>query len=272
MLQRHLLDLFSDFQRRPREFFHERELHAHLYSLAREPLGTLATSDGVEIHRLRYEYDSIWRYVGDDGYKARHSNAGKTCNLDFAILRDDFVKGHDHLDIVNKDETRRKEIRSQAEDEDFSPAIDAAIEFKMAFVTRNPTVGPNEIGLNAILQDCRKLAQERVRNGYILVFSHGPSPDERQAQEIITACNIEFAAIHPKGTLNVYVVTPTDIFESLENDGETCHPSRRDVCRQKADDKLVVVVNPGSTVCSQECIKIRDLRGVCSGSLSLHGP
>lgn len=70
---------------------------------------------------------------------------------------------------------------------------------------------------NGMLRDSRKLAVERISKGYLLGFSHGPSPAENRAAEIIHAALQEHAGLRngqESVELKVLLATPHNAYLS----------------------------------------------------------
>jgi hypothetical protein len=207
-VQTALDELALGFRAQPNAYFHERELHAEFYSLARPRAGRCKTKDGDCIDLLRYEYDSLNRYVGR-AYKQPVESGGRTAAFDFAVLQQSFVHENDLLTVINKHETRRQVIRRKWITSEASPAIDIAIEFKMAHHRSKRIISPGQINQlkRGMLQDCRKLKCERPARAMVIGFSHGPEPYEMDAQSIIDECKQTWEGVRT-GTLVVSIVTP----------------------------------------------------------------
>ncbi len=177
--------LVKDYLTHPLMYFHEREIHCKFFCLGREKLGIKKTHDDISVHLLRYEYNTLWRYRrtgenSENSFAKRSSEDGKVGDIDFALLRREFVEGNDYLAVMNKEEPIRNQFRINPWPEDQnSPMIERGLEFKMAHVNssgreRIPRVKRGVF--NALRAgckvDCRKLARERVQVAYIVAFSH----------------------------------------------------------------------------------------------------
>ncbi len=188
-MDRFIAQLVEAFAARPLQYFHERELHCEFFGLARGALGTAATADREPVHLLRYEYNTLWRYrrsgvAREQRFAERFSADGDVGDIDFALLRREFVESHPYLAVMNKDETIRAGLRTCPWPADQpSPMIDRGLEFKMAHVhpfgplPRQHAVRLSDFNAMAagVLLDCRKLAQERVGTAYLVAFSHHTS-------------------------------------------------------------------------------------------------
>lgn len=190
MVEDAIATLARQFQESPKQFFHERELHATFFGLCRHRLPIVATKDAHQIQVFRYEYESIWKYKrsAPAPYTEPLEDRGTTACLDFVVLREQFVRDHNLLMVINKDETLRSELRKKLwADDGSSRVIEVGIEFKMAHRSKNFDIKIGQINSlhNGMLLDSRKLAVERVSNGYLLGFSHGSAPDKDTAAKII---------------------------------------------------------------------------------------
>ena len=214
MLAKAVRRLLTRFQKTPHAYFHERELHAEFFGMVRSESGTCSTSDGKKIHLLRYEYESLNRYSGR-AYDQPAAEGGTTAAFDFALLRKDFVKCNDLLTVINKHEPRRRSIRDKWSYEQASPAVEAAVEFKMAHRVLGP-IGDGRINqlANGMLQDCRKLRCERVAHAVVIGMSHGPLPTCEAAKTIICDCKKVWGKPYWKGQLVVWIVTPEHLLSS----------------------------------------------------------
>ena len=206
--------LVRDFQEAPHDFSCEQELHAHFYSLGRNAYPTkYPTTDRNHVTAFRYQYATIWRYTSGDRFTQRQHNSGSTATFDFAVLQKHFIENSDYLTVMNKDEQRRAKIRPPQKLETYygwSP-VQAAIEIKMAAFLKAMEVTEGDINRleDRMLTACRKLAQERIRQSYVVGISHGPLPDLPRAQAMIATCLQLHRARYPDGSLSVLVATPT---------------------------------------------------------------
>jgi hypothetical protein len=171
-MDRYLLALTQQFLHDPLHFFHEHEIHDVFFQLTREEFGRATT----------HEYDSIWRYHGrkhPHPFADRLNAGGKAANVDFVLLRRQFVTGYDYLTVMNKEEPLRANLRDVANGVHRSLAIDRAVEFKMAHCRpfgAGMQRGVGKGGFNALrkemLWDCRKLANEGPCVAYLTAFMH----------------------------------------------------------------------------------------------------
>ena len=176
----------------------------------------MTTEDGFRVHRLRYEFNSIWLYIGADGYQDRHMANGNTLEIDFVLLRDAFIAENPLLTVVNKNELVRQVVRQpMVDDADIlSPAIQMGIEFKMAHVTDAGGIGVGQSNQlqTSMLQDCRKLAHERAVRARLLAFIHEPFPPGAPTPgEICQACIDEYEQFFPAGSIQVSIRTPDNV-------------------------------------------------------------
>ena len=165
---------------------------------------------------FRQEYDTIWRYKRKDNppFDERYTEVGTPACIDFVILKKKFVKEHDLLTVINKDEDRRKAIRPENIS---NPAIDVGIEFKMSHWTKKLSI--EKAGINqlekGLLEDCRKLAQECIPDAYIIAFSHEIDPKRvkfedlkniaEECERVYTKYN---SKCNPKGNIYIDIITP----------------------------------------------------------------
>jgi hypothetical protein len=163
------------------QFFHEREIHDEFFRLARERLGTSRTADGVRVHLLRHEYNTVWRYRRRQAicpFEERLFTGGGVAHLDFAVLRPEFVARREYLTVMNKEERLRIRLREEAARANGSPAVERALEFKMAHCH---SVGAGGAQRGVRLSDfdslrnsdacvCRKLAYEHPAIAYVAAF------------------------------------------------------------------------------------------------------
>jgi hypothetical protein len=186
-----LLQLVERFQFQPLDYFHERELHCEFFRLSREAIGSEQTLDGYPVYLLRHEYNTVWRYFRsgvsqEKKFAKRYEESGKGSEkgpkvgaIDFVLLRRDFVREYDYLTVMNKEEALRCRLRVEPWEE-YSRAIDRAVEFKMTHVhcvgppPWQPAVRFSDFNVVSVGMptDCRKLAGERVRIAYLVAFSH----------------------------------------------------------------------------------------------------
>jgi len=200
--------LAERFRRNPNNYFHERELHSTFYQLCRNVFGHARPIDiGSEIALFRQEYETIWRYKRKDDppFSQRYESEGKAGTFDFVILNKNFVESNKLLNIINKDETRRKNIRKKS-----GAVIDAAIEFKMAHIRTRDTISYSEKSnlKKGMLEDCRKCAREKLPLSVLLGFSHGPDPNEKESREFINEIQKEFRKYNRNDELFVFIMTP----------------------------------------------------------------
>lgn len=199
------------FRREPENFFSEKDIHASFDARCRGHFGTafpLGSMSGIDL--FRHEYNTIWRYRRANGFRERYSTEGVAGSVDFAVLDRGFVEANSMIVVRNKNEGYRDLLRSAAA---FSPAIVAGIEFKMAIARADAGVGCAAISQlrDGMLEDCRKLAHERVPFAYVVAFSHGPEPANHleRVHQVLRSCTEEYRRLNPHGTLTVRLVTPT---------------------------------------------------------------
>lgn len=225
-LQQAIANLSGVFQARPDDFFHERELHAAFFNLARAGAGHAVTRDGFDIHRLRYEYETIWRYKKTGAqfpYRQRYPEHGEnpvgatTATIDFALLHEQFIAEHELVTVINKCEQCRVTLRQMSDglwpSDKLSVAIEAALEFKMAHRRDQMSIGKGRINelREGMALDCRKLARERPPRSFVIGFSHGTAPIQSEAANLVNACIKEFQESYdgPLGIiLRVAIITP----------------------------------------------------------------
>ncbi len=206
--------LLRDFQKAPQDFFCQQELHAHFYSLGRHALSTrYPTTDGIPVNAFHCQYETIWRYASGDRFATRNRDHGSTAMFDFAVLQKYFIEHSDYLTAMNKDEQRRAKVRLPQQIETFygfSP-VQAAIEIKMAAFRNALEVTEGDINRleDRMLTACCKLAQERIRQAYVVGLSHGPLPDLPRAQATVATCLQLHQARYPERHISVLVATPT---------------------------------------------------------------
>ena len=211
-----LNQLIKDFRTKGHQFFSERELHGRFFELARNALGTCKTADGHAIHRLRAEYNSVFRYRRADGYQQRYVSEGMPLSFDFAVLHEHFVTRNDLLTVINKDETRRQSLRAlMGQPHLANPAMAAAVEFKMAHRSSSVDVGDGKINKlrQEMIIDARKLAQEQIRFSYLVGFAHGTSLTKRAMESIAHDCATAFGQIWPNGRLCVVLATRDNVYQ-----------------------------------------------------------
>ena len=202
--------LIDEFCKKPNNYFHEREIHSFFFNLCQSHFGEANPKDcGTAVNLFRQEYETIWRYKRRDEipFDKKYTNVGTTGAIDFVILNEDFVKEHDLLTIINKDEKRRNIIRHE---NITIPAINVGIEFKMAhwrttLSIENGAMNKLKAGL---LEDCRKLAQERIPHVYTIAFSHGKRPEKEETEDIINECKREYTKYNSKGNIHILIITP----------------------------------------------------------------
>ena len=219
-IEQRMVELVNHFCAAPQSFFHERELHAPFYSLCRDDLPMVATQDGHHVHLFRYEYETVWRYARRDPepFTERLTDRGRVATIDFAVLNSDFAQGHDLLSVINKHEGKRANLRGKSwKDGGASAMIDVAIEFKMAHRRHQMDIGEGQINTlrRDMLLDARKLATERIARGYLLGFSHGPRPNQNNAEGILRAVLDEHSQRRDNVQavqLQALQVTPSDTF------------------------------------------------------------
>jgi hypothetical protein len=227
-----IAQIVTAFQAAPHDSFHERELHALFFCLARQMFGHAQTRDGYQVCLLRHEYETIWLYRKrnePEPFSVRYPELiqrvpATTGCFDFALLLRTFVEGNVLLTVINKSETSRARLRSAPGQawpaNQTSVAIEAAVEFKMAHRQWQFDVAQGQINQlrNGMLLDCRKLARERVPSAYVLGFSHGPGPSQGEATGILDACQREFLAKYDgppaQCSLQAIIATPSDTYLS----------------------------------------------------------
>ena len=210
-LERKMALLIQQFAEDPYQLFHENEVHAVFFGLTREPVGAATPRNHQRpVHLLRHEYDTIWRYSNQEGFRTRFADQGTTACLDFAVLKEEFITANDLLTVINKDENRRKALRRQATGQDCidSPAIHAGVEFKMLHVRTAIEVMGDEGFVKEMHRDSRKLGLEGIAHAYVLGLSHGPWPEQRYAATIASECRQCYQTYKLDGSIRVLVATP----------------------------------------------------------------
>ncbi len=205
--------LVRDFQMTPFDYFCEQELHAHFFGQCRNAFPEHRTHEGIYLKAFHCQYETIWRYTGGDRFAQRQRNSGSTATFDFAVLQPYFIEHSDYLTAMNKDEQRRTQVRLPQQIETYygwSP-VQAAIEIKMAAFRNALEITEGDVNRleGRMLTACCKLAQERIRQAYIVVLSHGPLPDLPRAQAMVATCLQLHEARYPGEHLRVLVATPT---------------------------------------------------------------
>jgi hypothetical protein len=187
-VDQYIIELVKLFQGDPLQFFHEKEMHSAFFGLSRGRSGNAQTKDMHIVSLLRQDYNTLWRYRrrGVNGFKERLSNKGEgdVGEVDFVLLKEEFVKGHIYLEVMNKEEDIRSSLRINPWAGDgTSQMIERGVEFKMAHVhpvgprPRIHGVTPSDFNDKGMILDCRKLACERVGIGYSVAFLHKPYLD-----------------------------------------------------------------------------------------------
>jgi len=222
LVARRLDALKRRFCQTPQNFFSEADLHASFYACCRGRFGT-ATPLGAacSVDLFRHEYNTIWRYRRIDGFATRYVDEGTPGSLDFALLDRGFVTTHDMVTVRNKREQQRALLRQHPH---LSPAIVVGIEFKMEIARSAAGVGLGRITplKEGMLEDCRKLAHERIPHAFVVAFSHGPEPGNQDTvHEMLSDCITTYRGINHDGTLTVRLITPT-LSESMS----TAQPRR----------------------------------------------
>ncbi len=211
--------LIQKFLENPRNFFHEKDLHSVFFNLCSGKLGTARPNDAIySIDLFRQEYNTIGRYkrkdTGGIAFDKSYNNEGYPGSIDFVLLNEDFVKNHNFLEVLNKDESRRALIRNF---EDKNSKIDIGIEFKMAHCTKKDFINIGEVNTlkKGLLEDCRKLALERIPIVYLIAFSHGILPQGKEAEKIINECTLEYLKYKGIGKISIFIITPQFKFVKL---------------------------------------------------------
>ena len=217
MLERLIRELVKIFQANPKNIFHEKQLHSIFYYICHGQFGSVLTQDNYgPVELFRQEYNSIYRYSRHDAppFSKRYVDGTPTISgriphsaeFDFVILNKKFVASHELLTVINKDEVRRRHLRTEKQ----TQAIDIGIEFKMAHIRSSLNVNPGEINIliRGMLEDARKLALERIPEAFLVGLSHGPLPDEEEAQNIVTICQEEYGHYNDIDNLRVAIATP----------------------------------------------------------------
>jgi hypothetical protein len=205
--------LVRDFQLTPLDFFCEPDLHAHFFGQCRNAFPEHRTHEGIYLKTFHCQYETFWRYPSGDRFAERRVDCGSTATFDFVVLRKEFIERSDYLIAINKNELQRKMVRRQpgAEAFDAYAPVQFAIEIKMATFRSAKEVTEGDINRleDRMLTACRKLAQERVRQSYVVGISHGPLPDMPRAHAMVATCLQLHRARYPDGILSVLVATPT---------------------------------------------------------------
>lgn len=200
-LESKIAELVQRFADAPTRFFAEPDLLAVLHALCLQDKidpsngnnwrATEFTSDGHETPVIRFEYDTVWRYPrGDKKMPARLVEKGTTKKFDLAVLHRSFITGNEVLSVINKHESAREANRRIPwENGGSSGVVAQAVEIKMSHRRSSldilkPQIKNLEREMKA---DARKLAAERIGEGYVIGFSHGPLPDAASARKIVAA-------------------------------------------------------------------------------------
>ena len=207
-----IVALVRDFQQAPYDCIDEKELHAKFFSLCRDAFPKYYTQDGQKVAAFRYQYETVWRYRQGDRFAQRHRNVGTTATFDFAILPGGFIRMFDYLTVANKDEQRRARLRCPPESEFLYTAwaVQCAIELKMASVHNALEATEGDVNRleDRMLTACCKVAQEKVKQAYVVGLSRGPLPDLPRAHSMVASCRQLYQARYPDGNVCLVLATP----------------------------------------------------------------
>lgn len=220
--------LISEFHLNPHDFFSERELHSRFYCLARQSLPHAVTDDKdnpCEISCFRQEYNTVWRYKrkrnssGVDeattlSFQRRLESEGKPGSFDFAIIKPDFVSQHSLLSVINKDERRRRALRSLP-----TGILQFVIEFKMGHIRSSITLSSTEFKtvIKGMKEDARKCGHEAPEIAVLLGFFHSwplnykPDCLIREIEEELLAAS----DVYPSPESWIYLISSKEVFRSV---------------------------------------------------------